>query len=161
MSDLLEIRALADRYASAVDDGDLERMASLFAPGGSLRVFAPGGAEPLKELPVPDGVAVLLRSLAECYVRWVHIVPNHWAQLDAGGTTGSGETYTMAFHLLERDGALIEEMQFVRYRDAFIRLDDGWRFARRDAFRQWTNIRPVDPGRFALDAVMARALAGG
>ena len=42
--DQFETRRLADRYCSAVDDGDAEVMASLFVPGGRLAVYRPGDA---------------------------------------------------------------------------------------------------------------------
>ncbi len=51
IEDTLALRRLADVYCSAVDDGDDERMASLFSDDGRLVVYPPGAwpgeAEPL------------------------------------------------------------------------------------------------------------------
>jgi hypothetical protein len=152
------LRRLADVYCSAVDDGDAERMASLFVPGGRLVVYRPGEwpgtAEPLREWEGVEGFRRLLGVLRESYIRWVHFLGNHWTELS--GDRAEGEAYLLACHLragAER-GEEAEEVAVIRYKDQYIRTEAGWRFHERNACRQWTTVRPVSAGRHEIDAVL-------
>jgi hypothetical protein len=159
MSDIdsaLAIRRLADVYCSAVDDGDPELMASLFAPGGQLVVYEPGSwpgaGEPLRRWD-RDGFRKLIAVLAQSYVRWVHFLGNHWADID--GERATGQAYLLACHLrAAADGQAEEEVAVIRYRDSYVLTDDGWRFQERNACRQWTTVRPVASSQHEIDAVL-------
>ena len=152
-ADLLEVRGLVDRYCSAVGDRDAERLGALFVPGGRLVVYVPGRADPVGELAAPEGFARLVAALREAYERTFHFVGNHYADVDAAAA--SGETYCVAFHLRQTEAGREEETALVRYRDRFARTEKGWRFERRDAYRQWTDVRPLHARRHAVDRVMA------
>jgi hypothetical protein len=153
----LAMRRLADVYCSAVDDGDADRMAALFSPEGRLVVYRPGEwpghAEPLRRWDGRDGFAKLMDVLAASYVRWVHFLGNHWAEVQ--GDRAVGEAYLLAHHLsLAESGAEQEEVAVIRYKDSYVRTAEGWRFEERNACRQWTTVRPVSAGQHEIDAVL-------
>jgi len=157
-ADHLAMRRLADVYCSAVDDGDAERMAALFVPGGELVVYRPGqwpgeDVKPLRRWQGVDDFARLLAVLADSYVRWVHFLGNHWVEIE--GDDAYGEAYLQACHLREAtDGTQQEEVAVIRYKDFYVRSDEGWRFRERNACRQWTTVRPVSTERHEIDAVL-------
>jgi hypothetical protein len=156
LEDQVALRRLADVYCSAVDDGDAELMASLFAPGGRLVVYRPGdwpgSGEPLRRWDGIEGFRKLLSVLGESYVRWVHFLGNHWVEVD--GDRAHGQAYLFACHLRERDGREEEEVAVIRYVDHYVRTADGWRFEERNACRQWTTVRPVQAAQHEIDAVL-------
>jgi SnoaL-like domain len=157
IEDHAAMRRLADVYCSAVDDGDAERMAALFAPGGRLVVYRPGdwpgAGEPLRRWDGIEGFTRLLAVLEQAYVRWVHFLGNHWVEVD--GDRASGEAYLFACHLRMRDdGAEEEEVAVIRYKDLYVRTPDGWRFEERNACRQWTTVRPLVAGTHEIDALL-------
>jgi hypothetical protein len=155
IEDALALRRLADVYCSAVDDADAERMRSLFVPDGHLVVYAegavPGEAEPLRRWDV-TGLGTLIATLQQSYVRWVHFLGNHWA--DVEGDRATGETYLLAHHLRDTPSGRKEEVAVIRYLDRYARTDAGWRFAERNVRRQWTTVRPVASSQHEIDAVL-------
>lgn len=155
METLATLRRLADVYCSAVDDGDADLMASLFVPDGELVVYEPGAwpgkGEPLRRWDL-EGFRRLIGVLQQSYVRWMHFLGNHWADVD--GDTAHGQAYLQACHLREVDGRLEEEVAMIRYLDHYVRADNGWRFVERNACRQWTTVRPVHSGQHEIDAAL-------
>ncbi len=154
LADEVEVRRLVSIYASYVDDGDHARMGGLFAPGGRLVVYHQGGRprvdEPLRQWE-GEGFSRLIAALGKSYVRWAHMVGNHWALFD--GDRAHGETYCLAMHLRDGDPQS-EEVNLIRYWDDYVFTADGWRFAARHAVKQWGVIRPVNAGLHELDALL-------
>jgi hypothetical protein len=154
--DGVALRRLADVYCSAVDDGDAERMASLFTADGRLVVYPPGTwpgeAAPLRRWDGIEGFRRLLSVLERTYIRWVHFLGNHWTEV--AGERAEGEAYLLACHLRAGSGGEEEEVAVIRYKDLYVRTEAGWRFQERNACRQWTTIRPVSAGRHEIDSVL-------
>jgi hypothetical protein len=157
--DQVATRRLATVYCSAVDNGDAELMESLFVGGGQLVVYAPGSkpgvGEPLRHWQELDGFRKLIATLQQSYVRWAHFLGNHWVEV--GGDQAIGEAYLMACHLRQSADAQVEEVAIIRYQDSYVRTSSGWRFAQRNACRQWTTVRPVTTTRHEIDAVLQAA----
>ena len=130
--------------------------AALFSADGSLVVYPPGtwpgDVEPLRRWDGREGFARLLDVLAGSYVRWVHFLGNHWVEVD--GDRAAGEAYLLARHLRAGEHGQEEEVAVIRYKDFYVRTTDGWRFAERNACRQWTTVRPVSAGQHEIDAVL-------
>ena len=141
IADLLALRALVDRYASAVDARDADGFAGLFTAGGSLAVYETEDAEPVVEYRGHDAlrsVMDLLRNFSTTF----HLMANHTCAV--AGDEATGEVYCMAHHIIEgADGGETDLVMYIRYRDAYVRAPEGWRFARRDVMRQWTEERPA------------------
>jgi len=156
LEDSVATRHLASVYCGAVDDGNAERMSSLFVPDGQLIVYPagslPGASEPLRSWTGPSGFSKLLSVLSQSYLRWVHFLGNHWVEVN--GDSARGEAYLFACHLREDTNGQKEEVALIRYRDNYVRTADGWRFSERHAYRQWTTLRGIDTGEHSIDTVM-------
>lgn len=120
--------ALAYAYALAVDDRDLERLASLMRP--DVRIAGPGfEAGSLREF--IDSLRILDR-----YRRTFHLVGNHggeWA-----GAEFRGHTYCIASHLYVHEGGERKFDMGIRYADRIVR--DGARLLYRERVLEviWT-----------------------
>jgi uncharacterized protein (TIGR02246 family) len=136
--DTLAIRALCERYAQAVDDGDAAGFVSVFTPDGHLvSNFGGGethynGREELAEVPR------LAKAVAPTTM---HFIGNHLAEIR--GDAATGITYCSAHHLRDDRSNLV---MMVRYLDRYVRGDDGeWLIADRRVNVDWTETRQVDP----------------
>jgi hypothetical protein len=156
LEDDVALRKLVSVYCSYVDDGDAERMFSLFAPKGRLVVYTPGSKvgvdAPLRQWEGIEGFSKLIGALGKSYVRWVHFLGNHW--VDIAGDRASGETYCIASHLRESPEGNFEEVNLIRYQDVYVRTSEGWCFETRNACQQWGTVRPVNAAKHELDAVI-------
>lgn len=147
MADLLALRALVDRYAVAVDARDADAFAGLFTADGVLAVYESDGPPPVVEYRGHDAlrdVMALLRTFSSTF----HLMANHLCE--TAGAEATGEVYCMAHHLTEGVGGATDLVMYIRYRDAYARTPEGWRFARRDVLRQWTEERPAERRPLAL-----------
>ena len=61
------------------------------------------------------------------------------------GDRATGETYTLAHHLLVAEEGRTLLVMFIRYEDTFIKRDGAWRFAERKLRIDWTDSRPSQP----------------
>lgn len=149
VADRLALRALVDRYASAVDARDADAFADLFTPEAVLAVYERDGDDPVVEY---RGHAALreVMNLLRSYSATFHLMANHVCEIGPSGATG--ETYCMAHHLTEAEAGAgaTDLVMYIRYRDAYARTPGGWRFARRDVLRQWTEERPAERRPLAL-----------
>ena len=122
LADRLAIRELAERYARAVDRRDWELARALFSDDAVL-------VGPRFELVGRDAILRGLRSV-ERYRATFHAVTNQLVEI--AGDEASGETYCLASHLFERDGAARKLDWGIRYQDRYRRVDGAWRIARRE-----------------------------
>jgi hypothetical protein len=157
--DSIELRALVDAYALAMDDCDPELLGGLFVPDGELVVLEPGRIRPLARLTGTGvtGIAAIPLAMQDAYVSTLHHVTTHHARVE--GMSATGATSCIAQHV-PADGGDIEVLA-VRYRDQFIREDDGWRFRRREVTRLWASRIPARPGPLGVDHAVAARLAEG
>jgi hypothetical protein len=126
-------------YARGCDRRDLEGVAALFQPEGSL--VLPGRADDGTDL-VFTGRAAIAERLQLLHRSRVttHFVGNHLATVD--GDRGTGETYCLAYHI---DGPPDRNyLMSIRYEDAFERTPEGWRFAKRVLHLDWTSTSLLD-----------------
>lgn len=147
IADLLALRALVDRYARAVDARDAGAFAGLFTADGVLAVYETEDADPVVEYRGHDAlrdVMDLLRTFSSTF----HLMANHLCE--TAGAEATGEVYCMAHHLTEDAGGATDLVMYIRYRDRYALTPAGWRFARRDVLRQWTEERPAQRRPLAL-----------
>jgi hypothetical protein len=85
-------------------------------------------------------------ELLRQYERTFHMVGN---QLGAWGGDGvwSGETYCIASHVYQRDGAEWKLDMAIRYQDRIVRHDGGLRFASRELRLAWVQDLPLTMAR--------------
>jgi hypothetical protein len=146
VTDRLALRALVDEYALALDERDRDRFAGLFTATGVLAVIEPGDAEPSLVYTGTEELLDVIDLLAP-FATTFHVMANHTARLD--GATATAKTYCLAHHLAEEEGEEggRDTLMLIRYDDELRRTADGWRFARRDVRRQWTEHHAAERAR--------------
>jgi hypothetical protein len=137
ISDILDIRDLALRYAQNVDGRNGPGLSELFIEDGVIDgsgYFTKGRKH----------IAAIPRMLDTRYEATFHAVHNHLIELD--GDRASGEVYATSHHLRkEVDDRLVDYVMIMRYHDQYVRQADGWRFAHRHILLEWTETRPAAP----------------
>lgn len=136
VADRIELRALVDAYAFAVDARDCDRFVGLFLPDA---VMALGP----RELVGPDLVKAIA-TLDRHYPRSMHFVGNHDVTVD--GDRAEGLVYCLAHHISTDAEGSRDRFVAVHYSDRYVRTDDGWRFARRDLRIVWEEERAATLG---------------
>ena len=129
LADREAIRALLARYAIGVDRKDLAMVAGCFTEDCAYEGALGRGT-----------IADALRALAGAfgrYARTMHVMGTQLVEL--AGDVANAETYCVAHHVLP-DGAL--RTVGVRYLDALVRTEDGWRIRARAVRTEWTRDEP-------------------
>ena len=126
--------ALAYRYAALIDDRRLDELHTIMLP--SIRITGPGYV--MDTLPEVERGMELLRQ----YDRTFHMVGN---QLGSWGDDGvwSGETYCIASHVYQREGAEWKLDMAIRYQDRIVRREDRLLFAARELRLAWVQDLPL------------------
>jgi hypothetical protein len=140
VADRLALRALVDAYADAVDRQEAGEVADLYAPDGVMEVT--DDTDPVASGTVRSGRQDIARALRVLgyYRTLTHVVGGQMLKVDGDGEV-TGTTTCLAHHVLERDGSLVLQVMGVKYHDRYVRLDEGWRFARRRIEFQWRDER--------------------
>ena len=129
------IRALVLAYAHHADRRQPELLAELFEPDATLRMVWRSGDVPSAESRGHKQIAAAVGQLRRMAATF-HLVGNH--SIEGAGDSASGEVYCEAHHLAS-DG--LDFVMFIRYLDRYRRDGDGWRFAERETFVEWTEER--------------------
>jgi ketosteroid isomerase-like protein len=121
IADRVEIEALRGEFTDAVMMRDYQRVASLFTPGGALRMpNVPVELEGQEEIRAwGERVPVLLDFLVQT---------THLGMIQLAGDTASGRAYMQELGRL-RDGR--SELNYAIYHDRYQRTGDGWKFTER------------------------------
>jgi hypothetical protein len=61
------------------------------------------------------------------------------------GDRATGMSYCIAHHLFTDGGERKLMVAWLRYGDTFVKGDDGWLFAERNLYVDWTETRASDP----------------
>jgi ketosteroid isomerase-like protein len=120
VADLLDIRTLAYRYASAVDRRDRSAFLSVFRSDAALCVFCCGvdGNELISTRSGHEEIGVI-PDIINGYARTFHFVGNHMCDIE--GDEATGDVYYMARHLTHDARASTDHVMFNRYLDRFRR----------------------------------------
>lgn len=114
-----QIRNLLAAYCIHVDDGDFERLASLFTEDAVVDAMGD----------VMQGRDTIARSMEENYIprrRGRHVTLNSFIEVDGDSATATSD---IMFVRRSKEGPLIQLMG--RYTDELVRRDGAWRFRRR------------------------------
>ena len=143
LADRLAIRELVDAYAHCADRRDAEGQKSLFTEDTHFVVYMDGqGSEPTQELVGREALTPVFDDLNR-YRATMHF--NGQSTITLNGDRATGESYCIAHHLFTDDGERKLMVAWLRYDDTFVRLDEGWRFAERKLYVDWTETRRSDP----------------
>ena len=121
IADRVEIDALRGEFTDAVMMRDYDRAASLFTPGGALR---------MPNVPAELIGREEIRAWGERVPAFVDylVQTTHPGSIQIDGDTASGRAYLCELIGL-RDGR--SELNYAIYHDRYPRTGDGWKFAER------------------------------
>ncbi|HEX3974966.1 MAG TPA: nuclear transport factor 2 family protein [Solirubrobacteraceae bacterium] len=143
LADRVAIRELIDAYAHCADRRDAEGQKTLFTDDTHFVVYMAGqGSEPTQTLDGREALTPVFDALNH-YQATMHFNGQSTIALDGGRATG--ESYCVAHHLFTDDGERKLMVAFLRYDDAFVKVDGAWRFAERKLYVDWTETRPSPP----------------
>lgn len=134
-ADRVALRHLVETYAAGCDRRDLSLLLQVFVDGAEMHVHRPGKPSTMT---APADLERIPRGLAR-YDRTLHVLANHFVQLD--GDEATGDLYCSAHHLTGTEDFVMH----IRYEDRYRRTPDGWRIARRDLQLLWTTTETVTP----------------
>ena len=113
-------RLMAD-YAAAIDADDPVGAAACFAPDGVGDYW---GEEQGRE-----AIAARLTEILDAFTATSHHLSNIRIELGDDPDRATAQSYVYAFHRRRSDGTSFHS--WGRWVDELVRLDEGWRFARR------------------------------
>jgi hypothetical protein len=117
-----------------------DEQAGLYADDGRTLVYNEPGGEPDQVLTGHAEHAEGFRVLSN-YAATMHFNGQNSIVLD--GDRATGETYTLAHHVLDSDEGRSLLVLYIRYEDSFIKQDGVWRFAERKLLIEWCENRPL------------------
>jgi SnoaL-like domain len=143
IADRLAIRELIDAYAHFADRRQPDEQAALYDDDARTLVYSdPAASEPAQVLTGHAEHAEGFRVLSQ-YTATMHF--NGQSTIELDGDRATGETYTLAHHLLDTDEGRTLLVLFIRYEDSFVKRDGTWRFAERKLLIDWSDSRPSHP----------------
>ena len=128
VEDRLAIHDLFVRYATALDNGEVDTVVACFAPDAALESPAIGrirGAAAIRAF------AERFRALRAGGTQFRHLITNLAVALDPGADRARATAYLLV--MISRDGAH-RSLPPGRYECDLVRQGGGWRFARRAVF---------------------------
>ena len=140
-ADRLAIRELFDAYAHCADTRDAEGQKALFTEGTRFAVYMDGpGSEPSYVLDGRDALSPVFDDLNR-YQATMHFNGQSTVVLD--GKQATGDSYTIAHHVYTEGDARMIMVAWLRYLDAFTKVDERWYIAERQIILQWSETRPL------------------
>ena len=122
------------RYARCADHKDYGGFGEVFTEDA---VFDYSG----REVTPLDAIREMMRALDK-YHTTQHRVQNVLYEVD--GDAAEGETYCLASHLFDDNGATKKIDMAIIYRDRLLRTGVGWRIAQRQFDLLWSRTESVD-----------------
>ena len=142
-ADRLAIRELFDAYAHCADTRDAEGQMALFTTDTRFEVYMNGpGSEPSSVLVGREALAPVFDDLNR-YEATMHFNGQSTVSLD--GNRATGDSYTIAHHVYTEDATRMMMVAWLRYLDAFTKIDAAWYIAQRKIILVWSETRPLGP----------------
>jgi ketosteroid isomerase-like protein len=141
-ADRLAIRELIEAYAHCADRRDAIGQMALFTPDTHFVVFMDAkNPVPSQELHSREALAPVFADLNQ-YAATMHFVGQSTI-FTLKGDHATGQAYCIAHHL-SVDGEKRRLMvAYLRYRDAFVKIDGTWLFAERLLYVDWLEQRAL------------------
>ena len=141
-ADRLAIRELIEAYAHCADRRDANGQMSLFTADTHFVVFMNAkDRKPSWELRSRDALAPVFADLDK-YDATTHFVGQSTI-FSLTDDKAIGETYCLAHHVTVAEGKRCLMIASLRYLDSFVKQGDGWLFAERQLFVDWTEERAI------------------
>jgi hypothetical protein len=137
-ADFLELRRLAEVYASGADRRDADAFWGVFDPDQGRLL----GRREVTDLAGAQGIMDYLARYARSY----HFIGN--TRYDTDGEQARGEVYCVAHHLSAGANGGEDYVMYIRYQDSYIRRPDDqdgarWRIRERRIVVDWTETVPA------------------
>jgi len=133
IADRVEIEALRGEFSDAVMMNDHDRLASLFTPGGAVRIpegdIEAAGREEIRAL------GERRQALTDWFVQTTHP-----GTIELDGDTATGRAYLSEL-ARGRDGG--SQLNYFVYHDRYQRTGDGWKFTERVAEFRYLDASPL------------------
>lgn len=130
MTDLEAIRALPQRYARAVDGGDIDAVGALFDPDGEVE----GMRGPAKVPQYLEG----MRNAPKLFTGSMHVLGDPLISHEPGSDTAGSDCYAVVYQLRAPDDPDGDLTLGMRYVDRLRRTNDGrWLITHRKATPLW------------------------
>jgi ketosteroid isomerase-like protein len=141
-ADRLAIRELIEAYAHCADRRDAKGQMALFTPDTHFVVFMDAkNPAPPQELHSREALAPVFADLNQ-YAATMHFVGQSTI-FTLKGDRATGQAYCIAHHL-SVDGEKRRLMvAYLRYRDAFVKIDGTWLFTERLLYVDWLEQRAL------------------
>jgi hypothetical protein len=140
-ADRLAIRELFDAYAHCADTRDATGQKALFTEDTRFAVYMDGpGTEPSYVLEGREALSPVFDDLNR-YNETMHFNGQSTVVLD--GNQATGDSYTIAHHVYTEDGTRMMMVAWLRYLDAFTKVDEAWYIAERQIILKWSETRPL------------------
>jgi hypothetical protein len=140
-ADRLAIRELFDAYAHCADRRDAEGQKALFTADTRFAVFMSGdGTDPTYVLEGRESLTPVFADLNQ-YEVTTHF--NGQSTITLDGDWATGESYTIAHHLITTDGERKIMIASLRYLDTFAKIEGAWYFAERQLILDWSETRSI------------------
>ena len=141
-ADRLAIRELVEAYAHCADRRDSNGQMSLFTADTHFVVFMNAkNPKPTWELRSREALAPVFADLDK-YDATTHFVGQSTI-FSLTDDKAIGETYCLAHHVTVAEGKRRLMIASLRYLDSFVKQGDGWLFAERQLFVDWTEERAI------------------
>ena len=141
-ADRLAIRELVEAYAHCADRRDANGQMSLFTADTHFVVFMNAkDSKPTWELRSRNALAPVFADLDK-YDATTHFVGQSTI-FSLTDDKAIGETYCLAHHVTVAQGKRRLMIASLRYLDSFVKQGDGWLFAERQLFVDWTEERAI------------------
>ena len=141
-ADRLAVRELVEAYAHCADRRDANGQMSLFTADTHFVVFMNAkDSKPTWELRSRDALAPVFADLNK-YDATTHFVGQSTI-FSLTDDKAIGETYCLAHHVTVAEGKRRLMIASLRYLDSFVKQGDGWLFAERQLFVDWTEERAI------------------
>lgn len=141
LNDRIELRALVETYASAVDRRRWDELGALFGETGRLYVYRDEGqSEPSGVRTGAAEIAAVVSAGIGVYRATSHMVGAHSIEMTDDPDAALGSTTCRAYHVR---GAASLMVMAIMYEDRYVRSSDGWRFDERHVRLQWRETRQL------------------
>ena len=139
-ADRLAIRELVEAYAYCADRRDAKGQMALFTADTHFVVYMNAkDPKPSQELHSREALAPVFADLNH-YAATMHFVGQSTI-LSLNGDRATGEAYCIAHHLTMDGDKRRMMIAYLRYLDAFVKIDGAWLFAERLLYVDWLEER--------------------
>ena len=140
VADRLAIRELVEAYAHCADRRDAKGQMALFTADTHFVVYMNAkDPKPSQELHSREALAPVFADLNH-YAATMHFVGQSTI-LSLNGDRATGEAYCIAHHLTMDGDKRRMMIAYLRYLDAFVKIDGAWLFAERLLYVDWLEER--------------------